>query len=180
MARWTTVERSTKPCDCGCGQFTMISPKTRADRGWTKGEPRRFCANHHGPYRLRITYWSQPERIPAKRLAGAPRKGERYVVNSRTGCWEWALNVNDQGYGVCGIPDGAGGTKNTTAHRVAYMEAYGEIPGGHQVHHKCGNRLCVNPEHLEALTPREHGRRHAEQRRERWKAFRMWEEAGAA
>lgn len=42
------------------------------------------------------------------------------------------------------------------AHRVAYEDAHGAIPVGHHVHHECGVPLCVNPEHLRAVTPSEH------------------------
>jgi HNH endonuclease len=44
------------------------------------------------------------------------------------------------------------------AHRVAYQEAYGPIPEGFHVHHDCGNKACVNPEHMRALAPRDHHR----------------------
>jgi hypothetical protein len=41
------------------------------------------------------------------------------------------------------------------AHRLAYVEAYGEIPDGMQVDHLCRNRRCINPEHLEAVSQQE-------------------------
>lgn len=42
------------------------------------------------------------------------------------------------------------------AHRLAYMDAYGAIPEGLQIHHACDNKLCINPKHLQALTKAEH------------------------
>jgi 23S rRNA-/tRNA-specific pseudouridylate synthase len=45
-------------------------------------------------------------------------------------------------------------------HRLAYSEVYGEIPKGIQIHHKCDNKLCINPKHLQALTKSEHQKIH--------------------
>jgi len=39
------------------------------------------------------------------------------------------------------------GRKQTT-HRIAWQFAYGEIPDGLFVLHKCDNKLCVNVSHL--------------------------------
>ena len=36
-------------------------------------------------------------------------------------------------------------------HRFIYRAHYGEIPEGQEVHHKCGNRACCNPKHLELV-----------------------------
>lgn len=42
-----------------------------------------------------------------------------------------------------------GNGKQKRAHRVMYELVYGEIPPGAVVHHKCGNRHCINPDHLQ-------------------------------
>lgn len=46
------------------------------------------------------------------------------------------------------------------AHRVAWERERGPIPVGMHVHHECGNRACVNVEHLALLTPGEHASKH--------------------
>src|SRR5437868_94079 len=46
------------------------------------------------------------------------------------------------------------------AHRLAYSSIKGEIPLGLVVDHLCRNTLCVNPDHLEAVTQRENVLRH--------------------
>lgn len=46
------------------------------------------------------------------------------------------------------------------AHRLAYEQVFGEIPEGIHIHHKCDNKMCINVNHLEALSPEEHRRIH--------------------
>lgn len=44
------------------------------------------------------------------------------------------------------------GKKMVLAHRVAYENKFGTIPEELVIDHKCRNGLCINPDHLEAVT----------------------------
>lgn len=69
----------------------------------------------------------------------------------RTGaCWLWTAATHDEGYGR--FWDGA---RLVPAHRWAYLSLVGPIPEGLHLDHLCRTRACVNPAHLEPVTPRE-------------------------
>jgi HNH endonuclease len=51
--------------------------------------------------------------------------------------------IDQTGYGVS-----QRNLKRDKAHRWAWIETFGEIPGGLCVLHKCDVRACINPEHL--------------------------------
>jgi hypothetical protein len=71
-----------------------------------------------------------------------------------------------KGYGV--MTAYTEGRKTTIrAHRFAYELMLGAIPDGFEIHHECGNRSCVNPSHLIAVTAQEHARLSKEARRGR-------------
>jgi hypothetical protein len=47
------------------------------------------------------------------------------------------------------------GKKGIGAHRLSWQLANGKIPAGLVIDHICGNRACVAPDHLRAVTQRE-------------------------
>jgi len=80
---------------------------------------------------------------------------ERFLqkVVKTDACWFWVGSNNGVGYGEIRVKD-----KKIYAHRWSYEYYRGAIPDGYQVHHLCNNRSCVNPAHLEIVTPKEHAR----------------------
>ncbi len=66
-------------------------------------------------------------------------------------CWEWR-GGKCLGYGRVRI-----GTKTVGAHRMV-LEVFGApVPPRSEIHHRCANRACVNPSHLQlCATTKEH------------------------
>lgn len=46
-------------------------------------------------------------------------------------------------------------SRTRSAHKIVYEILVGEVPEGMQLDHLCKIPLCVNPKHLEIVTPRE-------------------------
>ncbi len=60
------------------------------------------------------------------------------------GCWLWMGAIDPNGYGRFRGPDG----KTLLAHRFAFEQEVGPIPGGLDLCHRCDLPTCCNPAHM--------------------------------
>lgn len=177
-------------CQCGCGQAAPIATRNHGRHGHIKGLPTRFLRGHSGAKSRHETALAQPSANPSglcqcgcgqpvpKATWSQPGVGVRrgqftryipghqswkttplYEVDQATGCWVWTGAKHPEGY-----PEVRVEGKIVRAHRHYYELHKGPLGDGLVVHHTCGNRGCVNPDHLELLTPSAHTRLHAAHR----------------
>lgn len=75
-------------------------------------------------------------------------------IEKADGCWTWLGPHDKYGYGAIGA--GGRGGRVLKVHALVYTMLVGEIPRGKEIHHKCENKGCCNPDHLVTLTRSEH------------------------
>jgi hypothetical protein len=117
--------------------------------GMCSTHSRRFARNGDLGYR---PYGKPPE--------DERERFERLHVVAPSGCWIWQGTVTRGGYGIVTLT----GKRTVGAHRWAYEQLVGDIPEGLTLDHLCYVPLCVNPDHLEPVTPGENTRRAKERR----------------
>lgn len=76
----------------------------------------------------------------------------RVTKGSDSECWNWNA-CQRNGYGAIKHEG-----RVLQAHRIAYQIQFGEPDASLVIGHKCDNKLCCNPSHLEAITPGQNNR----------------------
>lgn len=150
-----------KLCECGCGQEAPRAVKRDKKRGLEKGEYARFVYRHQNRNR--------PIHGPSLNFE-----------EDENGCWIWKGALKSSGYGNVRVTVSRGQAKTVDAHRFMYERSYGPVPEGMHLHHRCGMRACVNPEHLEVASQLEHNRSHAKLTMESAREIRALAATGAS
>jgi hypothetical protein len=71
-------------------------------------------------------------------------------VDKTETCWLWIGCITANGYGQVRRKG-----KRYYSHQYSWFLVGNMIPEGHLIRHKCRNRHCCNPEHLETGTPQQ-------------------------
>jgi hypothetical protein len=74
------------------------------------------------------------------------RLADLSMPEPNTGCWIWIGHVDRCGYGKVGSVDG-----ESLAHRASFKTFVGPIRDGFELHHRCRERSCINPDHLQQV-----------------------------
>jgi hypothetical protein len=70
---------------------------------------------------------------------------------SDSACWIWQGQVSNSGYGRLKQVQDDETVQMVSAQSASYRAFLCTIPDGCLVKQHCGNRLCINPDHLELM-----------------------------
>lgn len=70
------------------------------------------------------------------------------IGEDESDCWIWCGTIYPDGKTKIRI-----GSINISAIRASYLCFIGQIPIHHIIRRSCGNKFCINPNHLQAITP---------------------------
>jgi hypothetical protein len=113
-------------------------------RGWCEMHWKRW--KRHGDPNINL----RPDRVH-----GTPEQRFWTRVDKSGECWQWTGNIGPYGGGVFRLSRDA----TVAPHRLVYRIHVGPIPDGMLVAQRCGNKVCVRPEHLKLITRKDIGRK---------------------
>lgn len=123
------------------------------------GRTRVYCSETCRNAARKARWGTQPRNSgPAIRLPKNPGLADvlrMANLDARTGCMVWPRLSRD-GYARHGT--------HSLVHRLVATLLHGDL-GGQPVHHVCGNRACINPDHLRVVT---HGENTVEMLERTW------------
>jgi hypothetical protein len=112
---------------------------------------RRLCRQHYQQQRRTGTLHEHTA-IRTQRPAGLNLEDSLlsigWDVDPDSGCWVWRGSRTSSGHGQLGF-----GGRVLKAHRASYLVHGRRLADGVSLKHRCGVRLCVNPEHLTTEKP---------------------------
>ena len=76
---------------------------------------------------------------------------DRVIVLDDSACWVWQGQVSNSGYGRLKQKQTDNTVQMVSAQSASYRAFVAPIPDGCLVKQHCGNRLCINPAHLELI-----------------------------
>jgi hypothetical protein len=139
---------TTPPSDSNESSRTAEAPVCSINDCGKPARSRGWCRMHY-------SRWQRHGDVNTTLVTRGPlekRFWEKVDGNGPDGCWLWTGAVSDTGYGSIHADDDR---RVLAAHRVAYELAYGPIPDGMMIDHRCHVRACVNPAHLRAATAKQ-------------------------
>lgn len=71
------------------------------------------------------------------------------VRDQESGCWNWTGQISNSGHGRIMVKQNDSDNRIVSAECASYQAFVGPIADGMTVRQTCGNRLCINPDHLE-------------------------------
>jgi HNH endonuclease/VRR-NUC domain len=137
----------------------MKAPRSQGGKAPSRAQLEWLEAMRKNGYAAAVCYgWDDAREVllayscgqfPTPNQALPVRLSEKISTVNDKGCWVWAA-ATVHGYGYVHFEG-----KQQRAHRVIYRILRGPIPEGLELDHLCRNPACVNPDHLEPVTPRE-------------------------